>query len=121
MQTSAVACGFGPIGWLEPLRSQEAMAGYFVKLARELTGEKDNLQIPIEAHAHFRRLRASVRLLPPPLKNPDMTGLLHFCRLDGEILTDQSKRDTHKKKAARKDAGRGPDNHVLGHSDPENL
>jgi len=91
MQQAAVECGFGEIGWLEPLRSTDAMAGYFVKLARELTGEKGNLQIPVQAHAHFRRLRASVRLLPPPIKNPDMTGLLHFCRCDGELVTGKSK------------------------------
>jgi hypothetical protein len=82
----AVSSGFGKIGTLQVLNSKIAMAGYLVKLAKELVGggPKD-YQIPINAPAHFRRLRASVRLLPPPIKNPDITGTLRFCGLDGEI------------------------------------
>lgn len=86
MMEDAVACGFGRIGWLEPIRDEVAMAGYLGKLARELTGEKGNYQVPVDAPSRFRRLRASVRLLPPPIKNPDMTGCLLFCRDDGEIV-----------------------------------
>lgn len=74
-------CGFGPIGWLEPLRSKIAMAGYLCKLARELTGSGKEYQIPVKAPRHFRRIRASVRLLPPPHKDPDITGVLRYCKL----------------------------------------
>jgi hypothetical protein len=80
VQASAVACGFGEIGSLDALRSRNAMAGYLVKLARELTGTGKDYQCPVNAPRHFRRLRASVRLLPPPIKDPDITGTLHFCR-----------------------------------------
>jgi len=76
----AVACGFGPIGWVEPLRSKAAMAGYLSKMAAELTDSNIKSQVPVNAPRHFRRLRASVRLLPPPYKNPDITGVLRFCR-----------------------------------------
>lgn len=75
-------CGFGPIGWLEPLRDQTAFAGYLCKLARELTGSGKSYQIPVNAPSHFRRIRASVRLLPPPHKDPDITGVLRFCKME---------------------------------------
>lgn len=73
---SAHECGFGYVGWLEPLRSQDELAGYLVKIERELTGTGKEYQIPLNAPKNFRRLRASVRLLPPPYKNPDYTGEL---------------------------------------------
>lgn len=40
------------------------MAGYLVKLARELTGSARKDQVPVDAPSHFRRLRASRGLLP---------------------------------------------------------
>lgn len=91
---SASECGFGYVGWLEPIRSTGQMAGYLSKVFRELTGTGKDYQIPLNAPKNFRRLRASVRLLPPPIKNPDITGMLHFCQCDGEILPAKSKRDT---------------------------
>jgi hypothetical protein len=80
LQKKAVKCGFGPIGWVEPLRSRVAMAGYLGRLARELTGSGKDFQVPINAPKNFRRIRASVRLLPPIAHNPDITGVLKFCQ-----------------------------------------
>jgi hypothetical protein len=81
LQRHAVECHFGPRGWLEPLKNKKAMAGYMVKLARELTGAKGKSQIPINAPPHFRRIRASRKLLPPVHRDPDITGVLRFCKL----------------------------------------
>jgi hypothetical protein len=90
LQTDAVECGFGPVGWCERLDSKEAMAGYLGKLARELTEGGKEYQIPWNAPKNFRRLRASVRLLPPPVRNPDITGILHFAKLHGAVSTISS-------------------------------
>ena len=78
LRDAAVECGFGQIGWIEQLRNKAAMAGYLTKLARELTGRGKDYQTPINAPRHFRRLRASVRLLPPIHHNPDISGVLKF-------------------------------------------
>lgn len=79
----ATECGFGPQGWLERLRSAAALAVYLTRLARELTGKGKDYQTPVNAPKNFRRLRASVRLLPPIHKNPDVTGFIKFYRLPG--------------------------------------
>lgn len=79
LQVMAHESGFGYIGWLERLRTRAAMAGYLTKLARELTGSGKEYQVPTNAPPHFRRLRASQGLLPKPLKDPELTGKLHFC------------------------------------------
>jgi hypothetical protein len=76
MQDHAVESGFGKQGWCEPLRDKTAMAGYLGKLCRELTGRGKAYQIPIQAPKNFRRLRSSRALLPPCLKDPDLTGIL---------------------------------------------
>lgn len=76
LQKQAVACGFGEVGWISRIRNAGEMAGYLTKLARELTGTGKEYQIPVDAPAHFRRLRASVGLLPPIHHNPDWTGEL---------------------------------------------
>lgn len=81
LEPNAVESGFGFRTWVEVMRSQDAMAGYLVKLASELTGATVKGQVPVEAPRHFRRLRASRGLLPPPHKDPDLTGILHFCGL----------------------------------------
>jgi hypothetical protein len=78
----AVLAGFGRRGWLEPLRSERAMSGYMVKLARELTGSGVKSQIPIAAPRHFRRLRASRGLLPPRHSDPGVVGRLLFCSVN---------------------------------------
>ncbi len=83
---AAVESGFGPVGWLEQLKSEEAMSGYLCKIARELTGSGKDYQVPVNAPKNFRRIRASVRLLPPPHKNPDITGVLRFCKLDDDTI-----------------------------------
>lgn len=68
--------GFGRICWAEPLRhDDDTMAGYLTKLSRELTGAGPKNQIPVDAPSHFRRLRASRGLLPPPFKS-EYTGRL---------------------------------------------
>lgn len=81
LQSNAVECGFGSIGWLERLNSKVRMAAYLAKLARELTGRGKDYQVPVNAPKNFRRLRASVRLLPPVHKDPDLTGLLKMIPL----------------------------------------
>ena len=71
------------------------MAGYLTKLARELTGAGVKSQVPVNAPRHFRRIRASAKLLPPRKKNPDITGILHKMPLpsaDGEIRNDSPKK-----------------------------
>lgn len=70
----AVRAGFGKVLWAEPMKHKDAMAGYIVKLANELTGAGVKNQVPVDAPKHFRRLRASRGLLPPAHKNPDITG-----------------------------------------------
>jgi hypothetical protein len=78
----AVECGFGPIMWCEPMRYAGAMAGYLTKLAKELGGSNNKGQTPVMAPRGFRRIRASVGLLPPPYKDPDISGFLHQCAID---------------------------------------
>lgn len=73
VMASAVRCGFGFRLWLEPVKNDQAIAGYFVKLCHEAS--KLN-QAPISAPRKFRRLRASQGLLPPRFKDPDVTGQL---------------------------------------------
>lgn len=85
LRDQATASGFGKIGWCEPIRSAGAMAGYLGKLCREMTGCGKDYQIPTNAPKGFRRLRASVRLLPPVAHNPEITGFLWFCDLCGEV------------------------------------
>lgn len=85
--------GFGHICWVERLRthSEQAMAGYLTKLAKELTGTSAKSQVPYDAPPHFRRLRASQGLLPPILKS-DLTGWISFTPLitdDGEIVVNK--------------------------------
>jgi len=74
-----VSCGFGKIVYCEPMRTGtgNAMAGYLTKLAKELVGAEAKSQIPFDAPAHFRRLRASRGLLPPRI-NSGMTGYMVF-------------------------------------------
>jgi hypothetical protein len=68
---TVVECGFGVRLWAEPVRCQEAIAGYFVKLCSE-TAKLD--QLPVNAPKHFRRIRASRGLLPKRIKCEDVTG-----------------------------------------------
>lgn len=74
--------GFGFCRWLEPLRDNDRMAGYLVKLGLELTGHARKNQTPVNAPRHFRRLRASRGLLPKRLKNDKITGQLLRQRYD---------------------------------------
>lgn len=75
----AMATGFGKVFWLEPVRSDEAIAGYFVKLCQEVS---KTLQAPMKAPMKFRRLRSSQGLLPPVNKDSDYTGELMQMELD---------------------------------------
>lgn len=74
----AVGVGFGFILWVEPLRRGKGMtlAGYLTKLSRELTGAGDKGQVPVNAPPHFRRLRASRKLLPKAFHREGWTGKL---------------------------------------------
>jgi hypothetical protein len=94
LKVLAVKAGFGKIIWVEPMKSGDAMAGYLVKLARELTGATVKDQVPVDAPAHFRRLRASRGLLPAPHKNPEITGELRFKRLEAvEVDLEREERN----------------------------
>jgi len=79
METNAVECGFGERTWVEPVKRYNAMAGYLVKLAKELTGADHKNQLPTDAPAHFRRIRASRGLLPKPFSKGNHTGRMLFC------------------------------------------
>lgn len=89
LKKHALACGFGYMASAERAQSRRALAGYIVKLAGEvehaahpdatgrLVGEVVKLsQVPERAPSHFRRLRSSIRFLPPPYKRPDVSGEL---------------------------------------------
>lgn len=91
LKRHAVSCGFGWRCSIEQASSKRAVAGYIVKVAGEvesaaapdadgrLVGEVVKLsQLPVEAKRHFRRLRSSVKFLPPPFKSqdPEVTGAL---------------------------------------------
>jgi hypothetical protein len=71
-----VDIGFGRRCWIKPLYDQERLAGYLTKLGLELHGATNKDQIPINAPKHFRRLRASVRLLPKRFRDDTITGQL---------------------------------------------
>lgn len=97
LQFHAADCGFGYICWLEAMREPEQLAGYLTKLARELTGAGVKNQVPTNAPKHFRRIRASRGLLPPPYKDPLTTGRLCSCSADiaaevyaAKLITEQS-------------------------------
>lgn len=84
LRDHAVACGFGKVGWVERVHTHAAMAGYLSKLSRELTGSGKAYQVPTNAPRHFRRLRASVGLLPPPYSNHEITGILRKTQIGFE-------------------------------------
>ena len=91
---AAVGSGFGAGHfWCETVTqgSGDAMAGYLVKLARELTGasSKGGDQSPLLCPKGFRRIRASRGLLPARRKGTGFTGTLvpfaAFAMLDGAM------------------------------------
>lgn len=75
-ESHSTSVGFGSRTWVEPLREGTGltMSGYLTKLSRELTGSGEKNQIPLDAPAHFRRLRASRGLLPPVYHQEGWTG-----------------------------------------------
>ena len=78
VEPHAMASGFGLNSYVEPVRDSSAMAGYCVKLLATI-GEVSKLsQAPVNAPKNFRRLRASRGILPPPIKNPNITGALQM-------------------------------------------
>lgn len=103
LEREAEAAGFGRISWAELLapRSLGSMAGYLVKLARELAGdpaEKKGDQTPLGAPRGFRRIRASVGMLPPaPAGSGEFSGMLSPTRWDG---TDPGMRLTSSQRRA---------------------
>lgn len=80
------ASGFGNILYVTVAYDLDGMAGYFTKLARELTGTAKKDQTPYNAPPHFRRLRPSQGLLPPPYKDDRIAGKLKFRPLRPEEL-----------------------------------
>lgn len=83
-------CGFGRIAFMAAMRdgTSKAMAGYFTKLAKELVGADAKGQIPFDAPAHFRRLRASRGLLPPVIKS-GATGCIVFHPMPWHEVVDR--------------------------------
>lgn len=69
----AMATGFGKVFYLAPMKNQEAMAAYFVKLCGEVSKMS---QAPMKAPSKFQRFRSSNGLLPPIRKDPEYTGEL---------------------------------------------
>lgn len=78
LRDHAIACGFGKVLHVEPLRrgGSLTLAGYLTKLSRELTGASVKNQVPVNAPAHFRRIRASRGLLAPIYRPGIHTGAL---------------------------------------------
>ena len=101
LRDAAVRAGFGPVSWCEVLApgAGDAMAGYLVKLAKELTGAqaKKGDQSPLHAPRHFRRIRASRGLLPAAQKGGgEWTGAL----VRGRIVREPSEARKPRQKAA---------------------
>lgn len=81
---NAVAAGFGQRTWVQLIEhGSTKLAGYLAKMAREMTGKGKSYQIPIDAPAHFRRLRASRDTLPPAATS-DIEGRLVMSPLPTE-------------------------------------
>lgn len=74
---SIIESGFGKQFHLSALRNRDKIAAYMVKLARELTGATVKNQTPVNAPRNFRRLRASVGLLPPRQSSDEFTGQIN--------------------------------------------
>jgi len=72
----AEAVGFGFWRWIDTMRDAGKTAHYMTKLAMELTGSVTKDQTPTNAPKHFRRLRASVGLLPKRFKDDTVTGMI---------------------------------------------
>lgn len=79
LSPNAEDCGFGPVCWIERFRkgTEGQIASYLTNMANELVGAGKKNQIPYDAPPHFRRLRASPKLLPP-ISRSGMTGWLNF-------------------------------------------
>jgi hypothetical protein len=81
-----VAIGFGRRIWVEPMKHSRHIAGYLTKLGLELVGAQHKCQIPVNAPPHFRRIRASVGLLPKRIKDESKTGQLF--KMDYTYMND---------------------------------
>lgn len=69
LRPRAVSAGFGHVVDVQfPRKESEALAGYLVKIAAELTGSHAKDQRPVEAPRGFRRLRATPKFLAPIAK-----------------------------------------------------
>lgn len=93
LETNAVACGYGKRIWVEPVYSNDAIAGYMVKLCSEVA--KLN-QLPVCAPKGFRRLRASRGLLPGKKESEFTGGLIlepveQICKVAREVFGGQVK------------------------------
>jgi hypothetical protein len=79
----AVGAGFGPICDLQFVdKTRERIAGYLVKVARELTEATGKDQRPLFAPIHFRRLTSTPRLLESLHKESEFTGCIAPFELD---------------------------------------
>lgn len=78
LEDIAKCAGFGPVIDVQfPRADRGALAGYLVKLAKELTHSAHKDQTPLAAPMGFRRIRASPHFLAPLNQpNPDWTGSL---------------------------------------------
>lgn len=87
LRRHAVESGFGPVVYLEPMKSARGLSAYLVKLAGQLVGEvAKGSQVPVQAPRHFRRLRGSRRFLPPAPKDETVTGRLTLAPVE-EVST----------------------------------
>jgi hypothetical protein len=88
IEESLEVSGLGSVCWMEPVESEEAIAGYFCKLIAETAKV---LQLPVSAPDGFRRLRASRGYLPMThaqerrLKGGRTGGLLKFPKESVEV------------------------------------
>jgi len=78
-QAAMVGSGFGRIMYMDPVRTPAAAARYIAKLSIELARADVKDQTPVDAPPHFRRLRASRGVLPPPKKTGAYLGRLLKC------------------------------------------
>jgi hypothetical protein len=73
---NAKECCFGNVTYVQNISDNiSRLSGYLVKLSNELTGCTKKHQVPFDAPAHFRRIRASAKTLPVKVPG-ELTGRL---------------------------------------------
>lgn len=75
LSVQAEEVGFGYQCHATTVYGPAGLAGYLTNLHTELIGAGTKKQVPVDAPRHFRRIRASRGLLPPP-PEPELQGQL---------------------------------------------